>query len=53
MLSHPVLARTPRSPPSDRFGIYGRLRAVVRSQTMLEHTFPAPEVDTDFDDESI
>jgi hypothetical protein len=26
---------------------------VVRSQTMLEHTFPAPEVDTDFDDESI
>lgn len=30
-----------------------RLRAVVRSQAMVEHTFAAPEVNTDFDDESV
>jgi hypothetical protein len=33
--------------------IDGRLRAVVRSQAMVEHTFSAPEVNTDFDDESV
>ena len=32
--------------------IDGRLRAVVRSQAMIAHTFSAPEVQTDFEDES-
>ncbi|HET9823358.1 MAG TPA: hypothetical protein VFQ16_16185 [Burkholderiaceae bacterium] len=31
--------------------IEGRLRAVVRSQSMVDHHFSAPEVATDFDDE--
>ena len=31
----------------------GRLRAVVRSQSMLDHQFSALEVATDFEDESI
>jgi len=31
----------------------GRLRAVVRSQSMVDHQFSAPEVATDFEDESI
>jgi hypothetical protein len=33
--------------------IDGRLRAVVRSQSMIEHRFSAPEAATDFDDESV
>lgn len=33
--------------------IEGRLRAVVRSQSMLDHRFSAPELATDFDDESV
>lgn len=33
--------------------IEGRLRAVVRSQTMIDHHFSAPEVATDFEDESV
>jgi hypothetical protein len=33
--------------------IDGRLRAVVRSQAMVDHRFAAPEVATDFDDESV
>jgi hypothetical protein len=33
--------------------IEGRLRAVVRSQAMIEHTFSAPEMQTDFEDESV
>lgn len=31
----------------------GRLRAVLRSQTMIDHVFSAPEVATDFEDESV
>jgi hypothetical protein len=31
----------------------GRLRAVVRVQSMVEHTFPGPEVSTDFEPESV
>jgi hypothetical protein len=31
----------------------GRLRAVVRVQSMLEHVFVAPEVSTDFESESV
>jgi hypothetical protein len=33
--------------------IEGRLRAVARSQSMIDHRFSAPEVATDFEDESI
>lgn len=33
--------------------IEGRLRAVVRVQSMVEHAFPAPEVSTDFESESV
>jgi hypothetical protein len=33
--------------------IEGRLRAVVRSQSMVDHHFCAPEVATDFDDEAV
>jgi hypothetical protein len=33
--------------------IEGRLRAVVRVQSMVEHVFPAPEVATDFESESV
>jgi hypothetical protein len=33
--------------------IDGRLRAVVRSQAMIDHTFSAPEINTHFGDESI
>jgi hypothetical protein len=33
--------------------IEGRLRAVVRSQAMIDHVFSAPEVPTDFEDESV
>lgn len=33
--------------------IEGRLRAVVRVQSMVDHAFPAPEVATDFESESI
>jgi hypothetical protein len=33
--------------------IDGRLRAVARSQAMIEHSVPAPEVRTDFEDESV
>jgi hypothetical protein len=33
--------------------IEGRLRAVVRSQSMIDHRFSAPEVATDFEEESI
>jgi hypothetical protein len=33
--------------------IDGRLRAVVRSQAMIEHIFSAPEVRTDFEGESV
>jgi len=33
--------------------IEGRPRAVVRSQTMIDHVFSAPEVATDFEDESV
>lgn len=33
--------------------IEGRLRAVVRVQSMPEHLFPAPEVPTNFDLESV
>ena len=31
----------------------GRLRAVVKVQSMVEHTFPAPETATDFEAESV
>jgi hypothetical protein len=31
----------------------GRLRAVVRSQSMVDHRFSAPEVATDFEDETV
>jgi hypothetical protein len=31
----------------------GRLRAVVRSQSMIDHPFSAPELATHFEDESI
>lgn len=33
--------------------IEGRLRAVVRVQSMVEHAFVAPEVSTDFESESV
>ena len=33
--------------------IDGRLRAVVRVQSMLEHSFLGPEVSTDFESESV
>lgn len=33
--------------------IDGRLRAVVRSQSMVDHRFSAPEVATDFEEESV
>lgn len=33
--------------------IEGRLRAVVRSQSMVDHHFSAPEVATDFEDEAV
>lgn len=33
--------------------IEGRLRAVVRVQSMLEHAFLTPEVSTDFESESV
>ena len=33
--------------------IDGRLRAVVRSQAMVDHVFSAPETATDFEDESV
>ena len=33
--------------------IEGRLRAVVRSQSMVDHHFSAPETATDFDDEAV
>ncbi len=33
--------------------IEGRLLAVVRVQSMCEHTFPAPDVATNFDSESV
>jgi hypothetical protein len=33
--------------------IEGRLRAVVRVQAMVEHSFPRPEVATNFDSESV
>jgi hypothetical protein len=33
--------------------VEGRLRAVVRSQAMVDHVFSAPEVATDFEDEAV
>jgi hypothetical protein len=33
--------------------IEGRLRAVVRVQSMVEHVFPTPEIATDFESESV
>jgi hypothetical protein len=33
--------------------IEGQLRAVVRVQSMLEHSFPQPEIATNFDSESV
>ena len=33
--------------------IDGRLRAVVRSQSMVDHHFSSPDVATDFDDEAV
>lgn len=33
--------------------VAGRVRAVVRVQSMVAHSFPAPEVSTDFDSESV
>lgn len=33
--------------------IDGRLRAVVRSQSMVDHRFSAPEMATDFEEESV
>lgn len=33
--------------------VEGRLRAVVRSQSMIGHHFCAPEVATDFENESV
>lgn len=33
--------------------IEDRLRAVVRSQTMVDHAFSTPEMATDFEDESV
>lgn len=33
--------------------IEGRLRAVVRVQSMVEHSFPRTEVSTDFESESV
>lgn len=33
--------------------VEGRLRAVVRSQAMVDHVFSAAEVATDFEDESV
>ena len=33
--------------------IEGRLRAVVRVQSMVDHTFLTPEVSTDFESESV
>jgi hypothetical protein len=33
--------------------IEGRLRAVVRVQSMVDHSFPQPEVMTNFDPESV